>query len=181
MDVETVIALQKFQGFSVQDIVTVVENNEKRRFGLRVNEATGKLQIRANQGHSLPVEETGLLTELTKLADFPERVIHGTYMKNWENIKALGLGRMKRNHIHFAAGLPGDKGVISGVRTNCDLFVVLDVQKALAGGIRFYKSENNVILSPGDESGFISPAYIKDVLQNDGRHSNVMRLVTIKM
>jgi RNA:NAD 2'-phosphotransferase (TPT1/KptA family) len=35
-------------------------------------------------------------------------VVHGTYLNCWESIKKSGLNKMKRNHIHFAIGYPGD-------------------------------------------------------------------------
>ena len=48
------------------------------------------------------------------------KVIHGTDFKSWNDIQSSGgLSRMKRNHIHFAAGEPGDDGVISGMRSSC--------------------------------------------------------------
>ena len=31
-------------------------------------------------------------------------------------------------------------------------------------GLKFYRSENNVILSPGDENGFINPKYFLKVI-----------------
>lgn len=54
--------------------------------------------------------------ELTKItsADEAPVVVHGTYRRAWQLIKDQGLSRMKREHIHFASGLPGESGVISG-------------------------------------------------------------------
>lgn len=54
--------------------------------------------------------ELELITDHTKAPV----VLHGTYRDCWPQIKAQGLSRMKRNHIHFAPGEPGEEGVISG-------------------------------------------------------------------
>ncbi|CAN0056248.1 unnamed protein product, partial [Sphacelaria rigidula] len=53
---------------------------------------------------------------------------------------------MNRTHIHFATGLPGDNGVISGMRAGCKVLIYVDVAAAMADGIRFFRSTNNVIL-----------------------------------
>jgi len=66
---------------------------------------------------------------------------------------------MRRNHIHFApdlpAGLklgatPSTSNVISGMRRDAQLIFFIDLPKALAAGIPFWRSENEVILSEGD-------------------------------
>lgn len=49
---------------------------------------------------------------------------------------------MARNHIHFAIGLPGDKLVISGMRGTCDIYIEVDMEKAMKDGIKFYESAN---------------------------------------
>ena len=46
--------------------------------------------------------------------DFPNGVVHGTYLDAWQHIKKSGLHKMKRDHIHLAAGLIGEEGVKSG-------------------------------------------------------------------
>ena len=51
------------------------------------------------------VETEALLTKIEDPTEYPV-VIHGTYLKFWDLIKAGGLKRMTRNHIHFAPGLP---------------------------------------------------------------------------
>ena len=73
------------------------------------------------------------LTPLTDACAY-ETVVHGTYLRFWEQIRRSGgLSRMRRNHIHFAAGLPGEDGVISGMRQDCNVLIYVDVEKAQAG------------------------------------------------
>lgn len=96
-------------------------------------------------------------------------VIHGTYKKYWEKIKHEGLSHMSRMHIHFAPGEPGKEEVISGMRKSADLYIYIDMPKALADGLKFYRSSNNVILSPGNENGLILPKYFSKVADKHGR------------
>lgn len=75
---------------------------------------------------------------------------------------------MKRTHIHFATGLPSDRGVVSGMRKDVEVLIYIDVEKALRAGIKFYQSSNGVVLSPGDESGVIKPEYFSRVCDRRG-------------
>lgn len=97
-------------------------------------------------------------------------VIHGTFFKHWEVIKHCGLSCMKRQHIHFATGLPNDRNVISGIRKNAELFIYIDYKMGIEEGLKFYRSANQVILSPGNENGYILPKYflkVTDVSQGN--------------
>ncbi|KAF2183151.1 hypothetical protein K469DRAFT_711102 [Zopfia rhizophila CBS 207.26] len=135
--------------------------------------------IRANQGHSIKLDTEGLLTPITE-DSVPDMVVHGTDEKAWRLIlKSGGLRRMARNHIHFASGLPkgfkpmeqteaGDvvkdaPPVISGMRNSSTVLVYLDIQAAMASGIKFYRSENGVILTEGDDKGFVPYQFFKRV------------------
>ena len=91
--------------------------------------------------------------------------MHGTYHKSWGAIQASGgLSRMSRNHIHLAAGLPGDSGVISGMRKSCEVVIWIDVAKAVAAGMRFFTSQNGVVLTPGDASGLLPTQFFHSVV-----------------
>lgn len=37
---------------------------------------------------------------------------------------------MGRNHVHFSIGYPGDKEVISGMRSTCEIFIEIDLELA---------------------------------------------------
>lgn len=137
--------------------------------------------IRANQGHSIKVDVDGLLTPITVAAgNVPETVVHGTDERAWNLImKSGGLRRMGRNHIHFASGLPaGFKSlavdtasteekeaapVVSGMRNSSSVLVYIDIQAALEAGIKFYISENGVILTEGNDQGFLPYEFFKRV------------------
>jgi len=145
--------------------------------------------IRANQGHSVAVDSEGLLTPITE-ADIPETVVHGTTHGAWPLIVSTGgMKTMGRNHMHFATGLPsGFKSislssdgqapsnassseaapVISGMRTSSSLLMFLDIRKAMEAGIKFWRSENGVILSEGDEHGVIGLQFFKAVEDRAG-------------
>jgi len=94
------------------------------------------------------VDSQLLLTPIFLGQELP-LAIHGTYLSLWDTIAKEGLKTMSRNHVHFSCGLLGDKQVISGMRSNCDLFVELDVKKALEDGMKLYRSKNLVILTEG--------------------------------
>ncbi|XP_074662144.1 tRNA 2'-phosphotransferase 1-like isoform X2 [Tubulanus polymorphus] len=156
----------KRTSFTEADIKHVVSSNDKQRFTLSTDESNGKLKIKANQGHSIQVKELAL-KKLMSPTDIPE-CIHGTYFKNWPSIKQQGLHRCNRTHIHFAAGLPGDDEVISGMRKSCQLIIYIDVEKAMSDGMEFHESSNKVILCAGNKDGFIEPKYFKKVIDRKG-------------
>lgn len=109
--VDELLKLRQFKRYSENEIRKVVDENDKKRFALRLDPVTNRLQIRANQGHTIEVDDLEL-NPITDPSDAPV-VVHGTYRECWELIKAQGLSRMSRNHIHFAPGEPGEEGVIS--------------------------------------------------------------------
>lgn len=165
IDVEKILKLKQFKNYTLSDIQRVVETNDKKRFTLRYkNSDSTILQIRANQGHSLKIDENGLLSLLTE-GNIPSCIYHGTYLRNLNSIKTKGLNRMQRNHIHFTAKFPGESGVISGIRKNCEICIVVDAVQAFTDGFKFYESDNGVILCPGDEHGWLPSTYIKEIWQ----------------
>lgn len=82
-------------------------------------------------------------------------VVHGSYYSSWPSIQRSGLSRMSRQHVHFALGELSSE-ITSGMRGDCDLLVFLDLPKALKAGLKFFRSANGVILTPGDERGYVS-------------------------
>ncbi|CAF2362195.1 unnamed protein product [Rotaria sp. Silwood2] len=157
--------------YTIDDIHQCVATNEKKRFGLKIDEATGKEMIRAHQGHSL--EEADIaMKEITDPNEYPT-VLHGTYMRHWPSIRDKGLSKMNRTRIHFAPGLPKQSGVISGMRSNAELYIYIDMEKALKDGFKFFVSNNNVILCSGNENGFIPPRYFRLV---ENRHGEQLSL-----
>jgi len=79
---------------------------------------------------------------------------------------------MKRNHIRnfslsylekdMAIGYPKENEVISGMRKSCDLFIEIDVAKAMKNGMIFYESKNKVVLSSGFD-GIIPRVFLKEL------------------
>ena len=55
-----------------------------------------------------------------------------------------------REHIHFAKGLPGKSGVVSGMRTDSKVIILIDAVKILTDGIPLFESFNGVICCPCD-------------------------------
>ena len=121
----------------------VVEESDKQRFSLR--ETDDGPQIRANQGHSM----TGISVEMRPLPESVSLAVHGTYKKAWPLIEASGLSRMRRQHVHLARDLPGQSGVVSGMRATCELLVWVNVARAREAGMAFVESENGVVLTDG--------------------------------
>lgn len=137
-----------------EQIEHVVKTNDKQRFSLIQDNDGQQWWIRANQGHSIrhAIDPDALLERLSEPLPV---VIHGTTMHNWRNcIQEQGLRVMNRQHIHFATGLPGTDGVISGnmltqelqmctitltifptsgMRSSSEVFIYIDMAKAIKG------------------------------------------------
>ncbi len=189
----------KSQKYNIQDIIRITENNDKKRFTMRNFKSGLEIppsalpisltdpliiddwKIRANQGHSLKlIDDSALqLKPLKEITDFPSStIIHGTFVNKLKLIiKSGGLSKMNRNHIHFASGLLSDPNVISGMRKNCNVFIYLNISKALSNGLEFYLSENGVILTRGDENGFVKIDLFEKIVNKDGNSINIDTLI----
>ncbi len=178
---DVVLSLPEFQRFSVADVTEVVRTNDKQRLGLmyggeviRICDAgsavppdakPSEVKIRANQGHSISgLSDAELLTPVTLAEAEAEglRVVHGTYKETWPLIeRSGGLSRMARKHVHFAKTLDA----VSGMRKSADLCVWVDVAKGIKGGLEWFISTNGVVLTPGDERGFVSLEFVTEVVE----------------
>lgn len=156
--------------------------------------------IRANQGHSikldsehllrpiaLPDERTGAVPDGS--VPLPPTVVHGTYFAFWPAIVASGgLKPMGRNHVHFSTGVPEDQdsgdpssssssssspsssSVISGMRRDAEVLVYVDVAASMAEGIRWWMSDNGVVLTEGNADGLVPARFFREVV---GRRQGV--------
>jgi len=145
---------------TIEDLQWIVENDNKSRFKM-IREG-GEWLLRANQGHSMPGIDANQIFDPIQPGEL-STCIHGTYRKFWSSILQNGLNKMNRLHIHFTPSEVVTSDARSGFRQNCDILIYLDVEKALADGIKLFRSANNVILSPGI-NGIIPAKYFLKVV-----------------
>ncbi|KAI8319558.1 phosphotransferase KptA/Tpt1 [Martensiomyces pterosporus] len=162
----TLMQHRRLQSTTFDQIKHVVDTNDKKRFTLFKDSSrdSGGQEwfIRATQGHSLKIKEPPLV-KLTP-ETMPATVIHGTTKAKLPLIQEQGLSRMSRTHIHFATGLVGEKGVVSGMRKTANAFIYINTPMAVRDGIEFFTSENGVVLSRGlNDSGVIPAKYFAKV------------------
>lgn len=160
---------------TLEELQWLVATNAKQRFELQLDEVSGRWKIRATQGHTMKqVQDDSLLMLITSATDYPV-VYHGTYSAHFDKIIAPGQGlkTMGRNHIHFTTAIPRvgeEKRVISGMRSDADIAIAVDVRKAMDDGIVFYRSTNGVVLTTGvkmegEIDGLLSKKYFSDVIE----------------
>jgi putative RNA 2'-phosphotransferase len=113
----------------------IVENNDKKRFAFNDD----KTKIRANQGHSIAVELD--LNETEPLA----YLYHGTVEKFLSAIKAQGLQKMGRQHVHLSADRETANKV--GSRRGKPIILTINSGAMHNAGYKFYLSDNNVWLT----------------------------------
>ncbi|PHH85994.1 hypothetical protein CDD83_10889 [Cordyceps sp. RAO-2017] len=164
---------------SLADVQSIVGSDEKQRFALKAQPSTAPgggggggssaadWLIRANQGHSIKLDSSSLLEPITlEGGGVPPLVVHGTYFAFWPAIVASGgLKPMGRNHVHCSTGVPGDGGVVSGMRRDAELVVEIDVERSLREGLRWWRSDNGVVLTEGDADagGLVSARFFRRV------------------
>lgn len=130
-----------------------------------------KYFIRAVQGHSIKVDDSQLLKPIDA-TNLPSLCVHGTYYSALTLIlESGGLSKMGRTHIHCAVGLPkasihpetGEEipPVLSGMRFNAEVLLFIDVAKGVQDGVKFWRSDNDVILTSGvDGNGVLPMEYV---------------------
>jgi len=175
--VSELLRLRRLQelGCTLNDLQAVVagipeSGNTKERFQLYNDSNYGPL-IRATQGFSRKDVVAEQAYRRLTLSDpvLPGPCVHGTYRWHWESICRSGLlpgglrGRQQRSEVHFACEEPGEEGqrAVSGMRSDCNLVIWLDLRRALEEGLPFFMSNNGVVLSPGDSTGCIPPQYFQ--------------------
>jgi len=117
-----------------EELDLVVRDNDKQRFSF---DETGE-RIRANQGHSAPVD-----LQLEPVAP-PEVLYHGTGHTTAGEVLRTGLRRMKRHHVHLSATV--DTARVVGGRHGRPVVLVVDAAAMSKAGVPFYRSDNGVWL-----------------------------------
>jgi len=116
-------------------ICNIVAASAKQRFAI----SEDGLKIRANQGHSLPVD-LGLKT--TKP---PETLYHGTAGRNISSILHQGICKGNRQHVHLSLDSEGALKV--GRRHGSPAVVVIAAVRMHEDGFNFFESDNGVWLT----------------------------------
>jgi putative RNA 2'-phosphotransferase len=113
----------------------IVETNDKNRFIY----SEDRQRIRANQGHSINID-----LQLLE-AEPPPLLFHGTAMKNIDPIKANGLLKGERHHVHLSTDSKTAKSV--GGRYGKPIVIGVNAREMYLSGFKFFRSENGVWLT----------------------------------
>ncbi|MEX8193458.1 RNA 2'-phosphotransferase [Comamonas guangdongensis] len=123
------------RSMSLEELQAVVADNNKQRFAF----SEDGTRIRANQGHSIPVE-----LELTSRRP-PAELYHGTATRFLDAIFREGLKRQSRHHVHLSASTETAGAV--GRRHGKLALLRVDAARMAVDGHVFYCSDNGVWLT----------------------------------
>lgn len=128
------------------DLESIVTSSDKQRFALSPDLS----MIRANQGHSVPVD-LALPSAMP-----PDILYHGTVERYLGSIREQGLLKGKRHHVHLSA--TRDLAVVVGRRRGVPHVLEVDARGMTALGHVFYRSENGVWLTNHVPARFLRAA-----------------------
>lgn len=126
--------LLRHLGITRAEIEKLVQTDEKGRYSL----SKGGDKIRANQGHSVPVD-----LGLTPTAP-PATLYHGSYKGARVGIARHGLKPMNRHHVHLSA--ERETALSVGLRRGWPVLYAVNARAMTQAGFVFYRSENGVWL-----------------------------------
>ena len=130
----------------VELLEEIVRTDKKQRYSFNEDHT----MIRANQGHSIPVDVE--LEEKTP----PAVLYHGTGEKYTESIDSQGLIPKSRLYVHLSSDIETAKKV--GSRHGRPVIYRVDCASMTADGYKFYLSVNNVWLTKEVPVKYLSKA-----------------------
>lgn len=122
-------------GFNMESLEEIVRTDSKQRYSFNDD----KTLIRANQGHSIPVD-----IELEE-KEPPEYLYHGTGEKYVESINRQGLIPKSRLYVHLSKNVKTAESV--GERHGRPIVYLVHSGKMYKDGYKFYLSANGVWLT----------------------------------
>lgn len=135
-DVDELIAgISRTHEFNRDMLEEIVRTDEKQRYSFNED----KTLIRANQGHSIPVD-----VELDEVEP-PEELWHGTGEKYVSSIDEQGLIPKSRLYVHLSKDK--ETAVKVGKRHGKPVLYVVKAGEMCKDGYKFYLSKNGVWLT----------------------------------
>lgn len=149
-DVEQLLAGMKKTGRKInrETLEEIVRTDEKQRYSFNED----RTLIRANQGHSIPVD-VGL-----KEQEPPEILYHGTAAGFYASIKEQGLRPMSRLYVHLSKDI--ETAVNVGKRHGKPIVLKIHSGDMYRDGVLFYLSENGVWLTKKVETRYFEQVNI---------------------
>jgi putative RNA 2'-phosphotransferase len=132
---ELIAGIAKTQPFDMSMLEEIVSTDEKQRYSFNED----KTLIRANQGHSIPVD-----VELEQKTP-PEVLYHGTGEKYTASIDVQGLIPKSRLYVHLSPDY--DTAVKVGSRHGKPVVYTVAAGEMQKNGYVFYQSVNGVWLT----------------------------------
>lgn len=121
--------------FSKDTLETIVKTDKKQRYSF----SQDRTLIRANQGHSIPVD-----VELEK-KEPPKVLYHGTGIKSVKAIQEQGLLPMERLYVHLSTDVETATNV--GKRHGTPVIFQVNAEQMQKDGYDFFQSVNGVWLT----------------------------------
>ena len=131
---ELIAGVNKTQPLTMALLDEIVRTDDKQRFSFNED----KTKIRANQGHSIPVD-----VELEELEP-PEYLWHGTGEKYCESIEQNGLIAKTRLYVHLSKDM--ETAVKVGTRHGRPIVYRVCSGQMYRDGYRFFRSVNGIWL-----------------------------------
>ena len=122
-------------GFDMDILEEIVRTDNKQRYSFNPD----KTLIRANQGHSIPVD-----VELPEVKP-PELLFHGTGEKYVRSILQQGLISKSRLYVHLSKDI--DTAIKVGKRHGKEVIFQVSTGQMYRDGYKFYLSVNGVWLT----------------------------------
>ena len=141
---ELIEGISRTRPFNMEMLEEIVRTDEKMRYSFNRD----KTKIRANQGHSLPID-----AELTS-CEPPEFLYHGTGEKYLTSIEKNGLIPKTRLYVHLSREY--DTAVNVGSRHGKPIVYKVNTAKMSQDGYKFFISANGVWLTKA-----VPPEYLE--------------------